>query len=246
MNLRHHPFAVEAFFEASVVLTFAVEVDEVRPWVPGCLQLDLLDNQTAFLAVAMVTTRDLRPAGLPKWLGQNFFLAGYRLFVRYRAVDGRNLRGLYILRSEADRWRMVWLGNLFTQYLYRRVKASVEACWPRWSVNCEPSGLDVRVRLPDEDEPALPPGSPFKDWHQARMFAGPMPFTFSFDQEKSAVVIVEGQRETWKPRPLLVERSQVGFLEQHGLKSARLASAFVVKNVPYRWKAGRIEPWPHT
>ncbi|MBL9116688.1 MAG: DUF2071 domain-containing protein [Verrucomicrobiaceae bacterium] len=243
MNLRHHPFAVEAFFDASVVLTYAVDVEEARQWVPPCVELDLLDDQTAFFAVAMVTTRHLRPAGFPKWFGQDFFLTGYRLFVRYRAQNGRSLRGLYILRSETDRWRMVLLGNLFTQYQYHHVKTSVDAFWPCWSVNCRGSGLEVAIKTTNDEEPPLPAGSPFRDWHQARLFAGPMPFTFSFDSKKSRVVIVEGQRETWKPRPVLVEKAKVGFIEEMGWKTARLASAFVVRNVPYRWKAGRIETW---
>jgi uncharacterized protein YqjF (DUF2071 family) len=244
MRLADHPFPVEAFFDESVVLTYAVAAEGVRKMVPPCLELDLLNQDTAFVAVAMVSTRRLRPAGYPRWLGQDFFLAGYRVFVRYKTRSGRTLRGLYILKSVTDRRRMVWLGNLFTHYRYSLADLTVERDWPHWRVVSQSEGLKVRVKAPAADEEvSLPLGSPFHDWHQARLYAGPMPFTFSVDEKESAVVIVEGRRETWKPQPLWVEHAEVGFLKSMGFQSVWLASAFVVRDVPYRWEAGQREKW---
>ena len=68
--------------------------------------------------VAMVQTRELRPKGLPKFRGNSFFLIGYRIFVRYINKAGKRLRGLYILKSETDKKKMEWLGNIFTHYNY--------------------------------------------------------------------------------------------------------------------------------
>jgi uncharacterized protein YqjF (DUF2071 family) len=104
--LKNHPFAVEAFFESSLVLTFAVPKEQIQHLIPECLTLDTFDDKWAFIAVAMVQTKALRPKGLPEWLGNNFFLIGYRVFVRYTNQAGRNLRGLYILKSETDKKKM--------------------------------------------------------------------------------------------------------------------------------------------
>src|SRR5262245_59454585 len=95
--LKNHPFAVEAFFDRSLVLTFAIPKEQVQPLIPELLQLDTFDDKWAFIAVAMVQTRSLRPKGFPKILGNDFFLIGYRVFVRYTNRAGKNLRGLYIL-----------------------------------------------------------------------------------------------------------------------------------------------------
>src|SRR5205085_206218 len=116
--LKNHPFAVEAFFESSLVLTFAVPKEQIENLIPSCLVLDTFNNQWAFIAVAMVQTKDLRPKGFPKALGNNFFLIGYRVFVRYVNNAGRRLRGLYILKSETDKKKMELLGNIFTHYKY--------------------------------------------------------------------------------------------------------------------------------
>ena len=81
--LKNHPFAVEAFFKSSLVLTFAIPKEQIQHLIPECLQLDTFKDKWAFIAVAMVQTKDLRPKGFPQFFGNDFFLIGYRVFVRY-------------------------------------------------------------------------------------------------------------------------------------------------------------------
>ena len=109
---------MDAFFKYSLVFTFAVDKAELEKMIPECLSLDTYQDRWAFIAVAMVQTKHLRPANFPAWAGNDFFLTGYRIFVRYHTSKGRNLRGLYILKSETDSMRMKLLGNLLTNYNY--------------------------------------------------------------------------------------------------------------------------------
>src|SRR5258705_792971 len=116
--LKNHPFAVEAFFESSLVFTFAIPKEQIQHLIPECLELDTLNDKWAFIAVAMVQTKELRPKGFPKFMGNNFFLIGYRVFVRFTNNAGKSLRGLYILKSETDKKKMEFMGNIFTHYNY--------------------------------------------------------------------------------------------------------------------------------
>ncbi len=100
---KRHPFPIAAYFKQSLVLTFALTPKVLADMLPPPLQLDTFEDRYAFVAVAMVQTEALRPKGLPAWMGNNFFLAGYRIFVRYTNNQGKNLRGLYILESQTDR-----------------------------------------------------------------------------------------------------------------------------------------------
>ena len=54
--LKQHPFAVEAFFERSIVLSFALPLERLAPLVPTGLRLDSFEDRWGFLAVAMVRT----------------------------------------------------------------------------------------------------------------------------------------------------------------------------------------------
>jgi hypothetical protein len=191
-----------------------------------------------------VWTRQLRPAFFPKWLGHDFFLAGYRIFTRLCDESGRRLRGLKILRSETDKQRMVMLGNLMTGYRYRRVKVDIrtegdDTRVRTWLQDGTPT-LDVEFAEAGDDAP-LPAGSPFPDWRTARRFAGPMPFTFSPCGDGSFVV-VEGSRESWSPRPVTLRSWQVSMFDEPPFRGIApvAANAFVVKDISYRWESGRI------
>jgi hypothetical protein len=239
--LKNHPFAVSAHFERSVVLTFAVPHHHVAPLLPPPLLADLYNDEWAFVAAAMVDTKALRPKGFPAFLGSDFFLAGYRIFVRYTTSNGKRLRGLYILGSMTNKAKMVFLGNLFTHYHYRRTDVSWRTEGNETCIRSNGSNIDVRVRA--DENPILPPGSPFAEWKDARRFAGPLPFTFTWDAIRSEILIIEGVREHWQPAPATVISSRVGFIEELALPGTTLASAFVVSDIPYEWKKGRIDTW---
>ncbi|MBC9913504.1 DUF2071 domain-containing protein [Chitinophaga varians] len=240
--LKNHPFAVEAYFESSLVLTYAVPEAMLRPLVPAKLELELFDHQWAFIAVAVVQTRHLRPKGFPEFMGHDFVLTGYRVFVRYTNSQGKKLRGLYILKSETDKRKMEMLGNLFTRYRYTTTDIEVENGADFIHVTSVKSGMDVAVDLTDPDA-ALPAGSPFNNWKEARRFAGPLPFTFTCNDMSDKVLIIEGVRENWTPRPVAVVAAKVDFMNRPEWKDAVLANAFLIQHIPYYWKKGKVDIW---
>lgn len=239
--LKNHPFAVEAFFESSLVLTYAVEKEELQNKIPPCLELDTFRDRWAFVAVAMVKTKGLRPKGTPSFLGNDFFLTGYRIFVRYSTSYGKRLRGLYILGSETDKKKMAFFGNIFTNYNYKTTDVLIENSDDIIRIQSVQSALDVEVKLSQGSK--LPPGSPFTDWKEARRFAGPLPFTFTYNEVKKEVLIIEGVRENWEPKPVEVIKHQVGFIDKLHCSNIVLANAFLIQNIPYWWKKGRRDPW---
>jgi hypothetical protein len=238
--LKDHPFAVDAFFESSLVLTYAVPKKELEHLIPDCLVLDTFRDEWAFIAVAMVKTKNLRPAGFPGIFGNDFFLTGYRIFVRYTTSSGKRLRGLYILKSETDKKKMTSRGNIFTHYKYTTTDIEFSFQKPIMKVVSQKSRLKVEVRV--DDDAKLPAQTPFADWAQARRFAGPLPFTFTYNEKKKEVLMIEGVRENWKPTPVQVIQSDVGFINDLKI-NAVLANAFVIRGVPYHWKKGKKDIW---
>lgn len=240
--LKNHPFGVETYFENSIVLSYAIAKEELEGLIPECLELDNFDEKWAFVAVAMVNTKSLRPKGFPKFLGNDFFLIGYRVFVRYTDKRGKRLRGLYILKSETNKKKMAFFGNIFTHYNYTTTDISLTKSENSITISSKKSGLDVIVNSSDQEIP-LPDNSPFKDWKEARRFAGPLPFTFTYNQVKKEVLIIEGVRQNWKPLPLKIQKADVGFIKDKGFKEIHPANAFVVSDIPYYWKKGKVERW---
>ncbi|MFQ3671048.1 MAG: DUF2071 domain-containing protein [Verrucomicrobiia bacterium] len=238
-----NPFPVRAWFERSCALAFTAPFDQIAKLLPPCLQPDTFDPRWGVLAVALVDTRQLRPAFLPKTFGRNFLLIGYRIFVRYLSPTGRAYRGLYILRSETDRLDMVWLGNLFTPYRYIQVPARLTEKSGRLTLQCQGPGPHLLADLNQPESIPLPAESPFPSWSVARRYCGPLPFTFSWNPNRRETVIIEGKKSSWTPQPVRVLDWHFPFLQSLGLRELKLANAFQVRQLEYRWKRGRTEAW---
>lgn len=242
--LKRHPFGVEAYFRWSLVLTYALPEEALRPLVPPELTLDTHEG-SAFLAIALVQTEGLRPRGFPRALGRDFFLSGYRVFTRFERPRKQPLRGLRILRSDTDKRMMVGLGNVFTHYGYRLARVQNQRAGARLTIEVEtPSReADLSVEADLTEGVGLPEGSPFDSLEDARRFAGPLPYTFDIDAPTGNVLVVRGLRKAWDPRPVKIVRHASSFLERPELArhAPRLANAFFVENVPYAWKPGVLE-----
>lgn len=240
--LKNHPFAVSAHFERSTVLTFAVPKKQLASLIPNCLELDTFQDKWAFIAIALVQTKNLRPKGMPKFLGNDFFLIGYRIFVKYHTSYGKRLRGLYIIKSETNKMKMQFFGNIFTHYNYTTTDInSVEQNNSRvFSSDKSKFKFEVDTK---ELEADLPKDSPFSEWKEARRFAGPLPFTFTHDSSDNSVLIIEGVRSNWKPKAIKVTDYQFEFLDKMNLQNLVLANAFEITDIPYNWKKGRKDLW---
>jgi hypothetical protein len=147
------------------------------------------------------------------------------------------VRGLYVLRSDTDRRLMLAGGNLFTHYSYHLCEARIGES--TWSVRTPRHEADLDIAL-KQGPAALPPGSPFRSEKDALRFAGPLPFTFSYEPETASLIRIRGVRERWRPRLATVDVRRASFFESprfHGV-TPQLAAAFQVHDIPYRWERG--------
>jgi hypothetical protein len=239
--LNRHPVPIAAFFRHSLVLTFAYPQELLQPLLPPGLVLDTYRG-FGFLAIAMVQTVNLRPSFLPEFLGQDFFLCGYRIFSRLD-TPGSSIRGLRILRSDTDKLSMVLCGNVLTHYDYRLCKAECDEddAKLRIAISTPRGDADLEVLADLAQKPApLPEGTPFENAADARRFAGPLPYTFDYEAHTGSIIMIRGVRQHWDPQAVRVDLRKCSFLKSPPFCEAPavLANAFHLQDVPYRWERG--------
>ena len=242
---KRHPIVVEAHFDFVLVLTYAFPKTVLESLLSPGLELDTFGD-LAFVAVAMVQTRRMKPKGSLDLFGQDYMLIGYRIFVRYQTLEGRHLRGLQILRSDTDSHSMAALGNFLTHYHFHA--AEIKYAYGEQKLTLSSKALDGKSLLTvtaslDSNDDYLPETTPFDSVREALKFAGPMPFTFDYEAQTNSIIRVEGVRQNWQPKPVAVDVGQLSFFQQAPYSQANpiLCSAFFLQNIPYYWKAGIVE-----
>ncbi|SFJ46098.1 DUF2071 domain-containing protein [Amycolatopsis sacchari] len=243
--LRRHPVPMRTRFDHSLVLTYAFEPELLAPLLPRALELDTYrapnGTEHAFVAVALVSLRQLRPAFLPAHAGFRSVMAGYRVLAKLRTPTGKTLRGLRILRSDTDRRALALGANVLTGYHYHHSPAGVSFDGNRlcFKVVSRDGTADVAVTADlAEESPSW--GGVFATPADARRFAGPLPYTFS--PEDKGIVVVKAYRQNWQPAPVAVTSAEVSFL-RHGPFAGvqpQLANAFHVSDVDYGWHRGEL------
>lgn len=240
--LKRHPLPIKAEFGHCLVLTYALPAGVLQPLIPPGLEIDQY-KEYGFVAVATVQTCNLRPSFLPPMLGRDFFLTGYRIFTKLKTNSGKTLRGLRILRSDTNRGFMSLFGTLLTHYNYHKVNVHIEESGGKLEIvtKSPDSSADLHVIADLDSKPApLPEDSPFEDLAEARKYSGPLPHTFSYEEQTNSIISVLGIRKEWDPQPVTVEVKKNSFLEQAPFNecSPTLANAFHMRGVPYRWERG--------
>jgi hypothetical protein len=246
MKIRHrcqrHPIPMVTHFRHSLVLAYALPAEVLAPLVPPGLTVDTYGDY-GFVAIALVDTERLRPTRFPAWVGQDYFLTGYRIFVRHHDTSGRMRRGLHILRSDTDRRSMKWGGNALTHYNYRFAKIASTETADRLEIEIRTprAEADLHVIADLASRPAaLPIGSPFVGTTDARRFAGPLSWTFDYEPETHSIVMIGARRTEWHPQPVAVEVKECTFLHDARFEGVApiLANAFHVSDIDYRWDRG--------
>jgi Uncharacterized conserved protein (COG2071) len=239
--LKRHPLPISALLSRSLVLTYAFPTGILAPLLPEGLVVDLFAGY-ALLAIALVQARRLRPCFLPAVAGRDLFLGGYRIFARLASAAGSK-RGLFVLGSLTNRRWMVGAGNRLTHYQYRLCESTLVDRDGRlqWTVRSADAEADLEVTA-DLSHPALvpPEGSVFSTLAEARRFAGPLPYTFDYEQATGSIISIHALRQSWHPQPVRVTVGRNRFLEREPFCRAAplLANAFYLRDVPYHWQRG--------
>ena len=76
---------------------------------------------------------------------------------------------------------MEFFGNIFTHYNYTTQTLTQDKQTAQLEINSGKSDFKIRIDNSRQRKYALPDGSPFADWKEARRFAGPLPFTFTYN-----------------------------------------------------------------
>ncbi len=201
--------AMRGHLQRCWLFTWRTPEAAARPFLPAPFELVTLGG-FAFWNVVVCELRDVRPSGLPAYLGIGYRHVAYRLHARVRLATGESVEGIYFVRSDCDRRIVAAAGNHLTDFRFHT--ARIDIAEASGSVKAE--GANAAFRLRDEPPASLAAGSPFASPAEAAAFLKYKPCALSHAGANTASLVRVARAESdWKARLVTVEESAWDFFK---------------------------------
>ena len=130
--------AMDGTIRHRLLVNYAADPEVVVPLLPPGLRPQLVRGH-AVVGICVLRLSDLRPAGMPSWLGVTSDAAAHRIAVEWDGPLGAEV-GVYVLRRDAAQALPVLGGGRLFPGVHRRARFTVEE---------EPDRLHVDIRTSD-------------------------------------------------------------------------------------------------
>ncbi|MEX2216469.1 MAG: DUF2071 domain-containing protein [Phycisphaeraceae bacterium] len=228
-----------------LLLAYRTPAESVRSLLPVGLEL-MTRGPWAFWNVVVCRVEKMRPTGLPRCCGLSYHHVAYRLYITAKTAAGKDMQGLYFLRSDVDSGTVCRGGNLATDFHFNRASIDitshdgVEAIGITGTRGGKGDAM-LRVRSVSDYPPVE--DTCFADISEARTVLKYRPLGLSVLKDTRWLRVAEVFREEsqWREAPVAVEAARWTYFEDLHQNDLALELATQVAPIDYRWRLGRRE-----
>ena len=237
MILQKNPFTVRGRIRRCWLFTWRTPVETVRPLVPAPLD-PVTHRGFAFWNVVVCEIGGMRPRALPESLGIAYWHVAYRLHVRARVADGREVEGLHFIRSDCDRSIVTALGNVLTDFRFHTARIAVQETAGAVDGRIDVADASARFRIDRSAAPQLSAGSPFATVAEAAAFLKYKPFGLSpAGRDGINAVRIVRDESAWRSREVAVAEQSWEFFAGRNVTPE---VCYEVAPIDYEWSRGEI------
>jgi Uncharacterized conserved protein (COG2071) len=227
---------LEGTIARRVLLNFRADPEVVRRLVPAPLEV-AVQNGAAVVGVCLIRLAQLRPRGLPGFVGIASENMAHRVAIRYPTPEGPR-DGIFIWQRHSDSALLCLAGGrLFPGVHHRARFHPVEDADGLWmEVRTEGGAVDVTFHA--SEAPAFAPTPAFPTFEDARAFfaRGDCGFSCSLDGGRLEAMRVKTRQ--WAMSPLVAADVRAAFYEAPSRfppGSIAFDGAVVMRGIPHEW-----------
>lgn len=236
---------LRAVIDRRLLINFRVAPEVLARLLPAPFRPQLVRGW-GMAGICLVRLRDVRPAGLPAFVGLTSENAAHRIAVEWEDAEGRTRAGVFIPRRDTGSRINQLLGGTLFPGVYHAATFRVWAPGNRFKVAVFAPGaetaplLRVHAHLTD----ALPAGSVFHSLAEATEFFRAGSLGWSPGRKGNEVDGLELRTRDWRLEPLAVDWVESSYFNDHSKfppASWRFDSAFLMRGMECEWHArGRM------
>ncbi len=221
-----------------ILVNFRVRPEALEPFVPAPFQVKRIQGH-AVAGICLIRLEQVRPRGLPAWIGLTSENAAHRIAVEWDE-GGQTRSGVFIPRRDTDSWinRMAG-GRVFPGH---HGAARFEVHENAGRISMEVAGVrgQMGVRVSGIETDMMPADSIFGSLDEANAFFLAGSVGWSATPRGDIVDGMELRCRTWRMQPLAVDEVRSDFMTRLGA-AAEFDSAFLMRDIEHEWHSKGIK-----
>jgi hypothetical protein len=230
-----HP-VLEGRIERRLLINYRLDPDRAAELVPAPLRPQLVDG-FAVAGICLLRLGEMRPRGLPRWLGLQSENAAHRVAVEWNGPDGIH-RGVFIPRRDTNALTNVVVGGRVFPGVHEWARFHVDEDAGRFNVSFVSldgsAAVDARVSVADRLDGSVL----FRDLAEASAFLEQGSVGYSSTRSRGYLDGLQLRTRPWSLKPTVIERVQSSLFDdprRFPRGTAELDCALVMVDVPVEW-----------
>jgi len=230
---------IQGLIKRRILLNFRVAPEALKNILPGPFRPKLVRGQ-AIAGICLIRLENIRPKGLPGFVGLHSENAAHRIAVEWNDDSGALREGVYIPRRDTDSNLNLALGGRIFPGETHRARFEVHESGPQIDFTLASQDGVTRVHLKGAETTVWPAGSVFESLDEASKFFATGSVGFSVTSDPARLDGVTLKTQTWAIGALEISAASASFYEDPARfpsGSFTFDNALIMRNIEHEWHA---------
>jgi hypothetical protein len=220
-----------------MLVNFRVEPQVLAQFLPSPFQPKLIRGH-GMAGICLIRLKEIRPAGLPAWMGVGSENAAHRIAVTWEE-DGMEKEGVYIPRRDSSSALNHWVGGRIFPGYHHAARFEVQEQNDSYSIQLQSTDGDTRVLVEATRSDTLPSTSIFHSLAEASAFFQGGALGYSTTPRTGIYDGLELHTTEWRIEPLVVKSVNSSFFadtRHFPPSSVAFDCALLMENIAHKWR----------
>ncbi len=228
---------IQGVIRRRFLINFRVDAGVMGRYLPAPFRPKLHQGH-AIAGICLIRLEEIRPKGLPRFVGIASENAAHRIGVEWDEASGAVREGVYIPRRDTDSWLNHVAGGRIFPGEHQAAKFSVEDAGSRISMSVRARDGGMSVELQAHECEALPATSCFVSLAEASDYFEKGSVGYSATRDRNRLDGIRLETQEWSVRALEVEQVVSSFFadeKNFPEGSVTFDHALVMRDLRHEW-----------
>jgi len=228
---------IQGVIRRRMLVNFRVDPEVIQRQLPARFR-PKLHNGSAIAGICLIRLEQIRPAGMPSFLGLSSENAAHRIAVIWEEEKGSMQEGVFITRRDTSSRLNHFAGGRLFPGEHHQASFQVGTSQDRIEFEMRSKDSEVAIKLRAKISTKLPASSKFGTLVEASGFFEPGSLGYSVTSDRNRLDGLMLKTKTWQVEPLEVEEVYSSYFSDETRFPKRSISfdcALLMRNIEHEW-----------